>query len=82
MERIFTPMERPGTWDRLKMKLSDEDAARIPGRGHWGPETVTDLNTGVVVEVEGAPCGAGCHCAAVVVRVVSGDLDECERFDP
>jgi hypothetical protein len=80
-ERIFTPFEHPTSNHRLKMNLSDEDYRHI-GRGRWGPVEVTDLNTGVVVEVRGASCGsATCFCAAEVVRVVSGDLAEVERFD-
>lgn len=81
MPGIFTPFENQSSNHRLKMQLSDEDGSKI-GRGRWGPVTVTDLNTGAVVEVQGASCGIDtCFCAAEIVRVVSGDVSGAERFD-
>lgn len=77
---IFTPYENTRSKHRLKMRLEGEDVSKI-GRGRWGPVTVTDQNTGAVVEVQGADCGADCFCAAEIVRVVSGDVSQAERFD-
>lgn len=39
------------------------------GRGPGYHGTVTDIGTGTKWKVYGAPCGAGCYCAARVVRV-------------
>lgn len=81
MPGIFTPFENQSSNHRLKMQLSDEDSRKI-GRGRWGPETVTDLTTGAVVEVQGASCGIDtCFCAAEIVRIVKPGASQPEYLD-
>ena len=61
----FTPRTRTG--DRLKMRISPEDKAKIV-RGKW-KAVVTDLNTGVAYHARGASCGLPrCMCDAVVAE--------------
>jgi len=71
---IFTP--RPAAWpdaDRIIMRISDEDNAKI-GRGpEWLGKVVkvTDLNTGTLHAIKGADCGSeGCVCDAEIVDVI------------
>lgn len=71
----------PGLSDphAVVIALSEHDADRwqaVQDREHPAPEAsigsyvrVTDLRTGDPVEVATAPCGLGCHCAAIVRRL-------------
>lgn len=69
--QIFTPNRSTRSRTRLMLHISKEDAGRIGWRGHWGPVEITDLDSGTVLRVRSADCGAGCHCAAEVVKVVT-----------
>ena len=61
----FTPRTRTG--ERLKMRISPEDKAKIV-RGKW-KATITDLNTGITYRVKGASCNLPrCMCDAVVTK--------------
>ncbi len=61
----FTPKLTNGR--RLECLLSDNDIRCIK-RGDW-QATVTDLNTGLQLNVEGADCNLpGCKCDAVVIN--------------
>ena len=61
----FTPRTRTG--ERLKMRISPEDKAKIVRR-KW-KATITDLNTGVVYLARSASCGLPrCMCDAVVTK--------------
>lgn len=66
---VFTPYRSTRSDTRLHLHVSREDIAKI-GRGHWGPVDVTDLDSGARLRVRSAPCGGGCHCAAVVMRII------------
>ena len=62
----FTPRTRTG--ERLKMRISPEDKAKIV-RGKW-KATITDLNTGVAYRARGASCGLPrCMCDAIVIKL-------------
>lgn len=62
----FTPRTRTG--ERLKMRISPEDLAKI-GRGKW-KATVTDCNTGIAYRARGASCGLPhCMCDAIVTEL-------------
>lgn len=62
---IFTPNHPSLPGERLKMRLSAKDHAKI-GRGEGWKALVVDQNTGIIWIAKPAPCGAGCHCAADV----------------
>lgn len=66
---LFTPYV-PG-WGNLRahMELDDADYAKI-GRGSEWSATVYDHASGRIFTVRDADCGAGCHCAASIVREV------------
>lgn len=69
-DKVFTPLTQSG--DRLRLKLSDGDFAKIRRGGPW-TATVTDLPTGTVYDVRGAACDLGsCFCDAVVIRIATG----------
>lgn len=65
----FTPDAGPGL-GRVVLILDDADAAKVASlRGTRRLiVTVTDQMTGIAHRVSSAPCGAGCHCGAVLVR--------------
>lgn len=58
--------------DRHRLMMAEENFRR-PNHWMWiGPYvTVTDIPTGESWRVASAPCGTGCHCAAVAVKVRS-----------
>lgn len=59
----------PNPDDRLKLRVSDHDRARIDLLPHGlGPERVqiTDLLTGKQYTLRRANCGLGCCCALAV----------------
>ncbi|MER9496330.1 hypothetical protein NKI86_31715 [Mesorhizobium sp. M0320] len=69
---IFTPFESQTSGRRLLLKLSPEDKQKWdskPRRSHMQME-VTDQTTGRRLVVRSASCGAGCYCAAEVVREI------------
>lgn len=60
----------------LELSLADverfEEATekrRIPRNGLGPFVAVTDLTTGARYEIASAPCGSGCHCAALARRL-------------
>ena len=62
----FTPRTRTG--ERLRMRISPEDKAKI-GRGRW-QAVVTDLNTGITYRVKGASCNLPrCMCDTIVIEL-------------
>lgn len=63
---IFTP--DVDTAHRVRLYITPEDSAKIP-RGKGWSATVTDVPTGLEFDVESAPCGAGCHCAARITAI-------------
>jgi len=70
----FTPRHAV-TGERLSLRLSDRDLAKIlaHGRRPGVVGTVTDLNTGTVYRVRTASCGLPhCHCDAVATPMESG----------
>lgn len=66
---LFTPYVT-GEEDRVVMRLSDEDHAKI-GRGrNWGPVEVTDLFFGKKYLITPAPCSLeDCYCAAFAQEI-------------
>jgi hypothetical protein len=71
-DRTFTPYASPDSGTRLAVKLSDADWSKIGRGGRWAAE-VADLGSGLVLHVRDADCGAGCRCAAEVVKVATRD---------
>jgi hypothetical protein len=68
MSRLFTPRLSSEDDERLQMRLSDEDGAKIR-RGERWQATVTDLNTGIRYKVRGAACSLPhCFCDAVIME--------------
>lgn len=67
---ILTPRVSKNSQTRLRMLLSDADVSKC--RKSWDSDywraTVTDQNTGRRYVVESAPCGARCHCDAIIVK--------------
>ena len=73
---IFTPNHSKATDAAGIPRLSEGDSRCLMntiepyhGRGPGYHGTVTDVATGTKWKVYGAPCGAGCYCAARVVQV-------------
>ena len=60
---------QPNPDDRLKIEVSDSDAARLPLREPTGRVIVTvrDVNTGKQYRLRSAACGAECRCALEIV---------------
>lgn len=81
MMGLLTPFCSEGSNRRLELRLTDEDSSKIPNRGYWGPVEVFDLDSGSILEVTSADCGAGCHCAAVVTKVIRLGDAPFEYFD-
>lgn len=63
----------PESDETIELSLSAEDAAKFERGYRWGPHEMTDHNSGAVVSVQGAECGAGprCFCAAEIVEVIT-----------
>jgi hypothetical protein len=57
--------------NRIGLTLSRDDMWKIRRGPDWSA-IVTDLPSSRVFHVRGAPCGLGCHCAAQVVRELTG----------
>lgn len=67
MTRNFTPFISADDDTRLALKISESDSDKIGQGGRWSAE-VSDLDSGIRLVVRDADCGAGCRCAAEVVR--------------
>jgi hypothetical protein len=61
---VLTPEITPGR--RIRLYVSKEDQAKTR-RGKGWKCVVTDVPSGLLFAIRSAPCGLGCHCAAVVV---------------
>lgn len=65
---LFTPYIREGSVVRAYIKLDDKDYAKVEGRGHSFDAIVYDHQSNTKLRVKDADCGAGCRCAAVIVK--------------
>lgn len=77
MTRNFTPYISPENATRLALRLSEFDWDKIGRSGNWSAE-VTDIDSGIRLIVRDADCGAGCRCAAEVVRAFTVEGTEIE----
>ncbi len=70
MDDVFTPRISRQSDERMEMRLSAEDMAKIETGTKW-KATVTDLNTGIRYVVEAAACNLPrYYCDAVIVSVL------------
>ncbi len=67
-QNLFTPFISRRSKLRAYMLLSDEDYLKTRFRGSKWTATVTDRASGLSFDVQGAPCGLTCCCAALIVR--------------
>lgn len=69
--QICTPRKaftQPGSNDREHFYISTIDAAKIRRMEKWEAD-VTDLDTGAIYTLKGAPCTIPtCYCDAVVIN--------------
>ena len=64
---VYTPY-MPDTATRVMLLVDDADMARLDNLSRFGTTTVTDLLMDEVHVIRRAECGAGCRCAAEIVR--------------
>ncbi len=67
---LFTPRISKESGHRVEMDISEDDGAKALRGVEWNA-IVTDRKSGLMYEVEGAPCGLPeCFCDAVIVKLV------------
>jgi hypothetical protein len=69
----FTPFENTKSGKRILMNISQEDMAnfdKLPSHRNEQTITIKNLKNGKKYVVRRADCGAGCYCAAEVVRIL------------
>ena len=70
---LFTPYENTKSDKRIRMNISQEDMAtfdKLPSQQNQQTITIKNLKNGEKYVVRRADCGAGCYCAAEVVRIL------------
>ena len=70
---LFTPYENTKSGKRITMNISQEDMAnfdKLPSQQNEQTITIKNLKNGKKYVVRRADCGAGCYCAAEVVRIL------------
>jgi hypothetical protein len=70
---LFTPFENTKSGKRIRMNISQEDMAnfdKLPSHRNEQTITIKNLKNGKKYVVRRADCGAGCYCAAEVVRIL------------
>ena len=70
---LFTPYENTKSSKRIRMNISKADMAKfdkLPSKKNKKTITIKNLKNGKKYVIRRADCGAGCYCAAEVVKIV------------